>query len=163
MEIMNKEEYLKDRMGKTLHKLVDIEVALNQLLGAAGEGCATNTAYEDISREFEIDDDEFDHFICGDFDGAYNSYIEENTPKLHDYAVSFSVPEISGNVHVKAESEEKAQEYVEANIIHNISRHDFDMCEDDDVINGIELEGETYGFDDIRVDDVEDYGPYEED
>lgn len=89
---------------------------------------------------------------------AYGAYVNSNTPKLHQYIVSFEVPAAHGRVTVKARDEDEAEKYVDDTIC--VSDFDTYMCDTTNVVEDLEMDGDSTC---IEITDVEDDGEYEED
>ena len=121
-----------------------------------------SVAEADVEDACDISANEVSAILNGDESEAYEYYKEEHPP-LHDYKVSFSFEGLSGWVHVKAKDEDEACDYVQSNMDVAFHETPFYMVDDDNVIDDIEQDFDTYECGSCSIDCVDDYGEYEED
>lgn len=119
-------------------------------------------AEADVEDACNIGSNEVTAILDGDESEAYEYYKEEHPP-LHDYKVSFSFEGLAGWVHVKAKDEDEASEYVQSNMSVEFDGMPFYMADDDNVIDDIEQDYDSYDYNNCSIDYVEDFGEYEED
>lgn len=167
MEIMTKEEYFRTMLEKTLLRLEEIENAMNKMTHNTDDETASQMTNMFIGEALDIGavdgdcryaDKELNHFVNAEFDEAYEAYVENNKPKLHQYVVSFEFPAVYGTVMVKAKDEDEAEEYVQGNL--EVSDVDLYMYDKSDVLCDPEID-ESCRYADIEVTDVEEDGEYD--
>lgn len=149
--------YWKDIAMNAIRRFYNTECELQSMAREEDPGAV---AVNIVTSLCGITEDELQCIRDNDADGAYAQYCENNPP-LHDYKVSFSFPAISGTVHVKAKDEDEAEEIVGYNMCTTLDSMPCYMSDESAVIDDIEVDDFGCG-DDCTVDDVEDYGEYEE-